>query len=89
MSGEREGLVGEEGRSSCEDEIPEEAFPIDADDGTPCVPDEGKHSIPDEGTDGDEGELPTTPTDTTCSEKMRIIDFFLTRLPGSGLCPVR
>jgi len=58
-------VAGEEGRSSCEEEIPEEAFPIEADEGFPCVPDEGRHSIPDEGTDGEEGELPTTPTDTT------------------------
>ena len=63
MRGERAGVVGEEGRSSAE-----EAFPIEADDGFPCVPDEGRHSIPDEGTDGEEGELPTTPTDTTWSE---------------------
>ena len=65
MRGERDGVVGEEGRSSCEEETAEEAFPIEADDGFPCVPDEGRHSIPDEGTDGEEGELPTTPTDTT------------------------
>ena len=80
VRGERERLVGEEGRNTCEDETPEEAFPIDADDGFPCFSDEGKHSIPDEGTDGEEGELPTTPTDTTCSENMRLIDFFLTSL---------
>lgn len=79
MRGERDGVVGEEGRSSCEEETPVEAFPIDADDGFPCVPDEG--------TDGEEGELPTTPTDTTWSE-MRTIDFFL-RSPGSGLSPAR
>ena len=76
MRGEREGVAGEEGRSSCEEETPEEAFPIEADEGFPCVPDEGRHSIPDEGTDGEEGELPTTPTDTTWSE-MRMIHFIL------------
>ena len=76
MGGERDGVVGEDGRSSCEEETPEEAFPIDADDGFPCIPDEGRHSIPDEGTDGDEGELPTTPAETTWSE-MKPIDFIL------------
>ena len=94
MRGEREGVVGDEGRSSCEEEAfpidAEEGFPIEAEEGFPWVPDEGRHSIPDEGTDGEEGELPTTPTDTTWSE-MIMIHFYILWLisPGSGLCPAR
>ena len=61
----RDGEVGEDGRSSCEEEIPDKA-----DEWFPCVPDEGRHSIPDEGTDGEEGELPTTPADTTWFNKL-------------------
>ena len=64
----RDGEVGEDGRSSCEEEIPDKGF--EADEWFPCVPDEGRHSIPDEGTDGEEGELPTTPADTTWFNKL-------------------
>ena len=72
----RDGEVGEDGRSSCEEEIPDKGFPIEADEWFPCVPDEGRHSIPDEGTDGEEGELPAIPVDTTWLN-MKTINFIL------------